>query len=974
MMPTSNSEVSSVLEQDRKKATAYTKLAYAVNATNNALRRRGIDSQKFRKQYPEVKRMVDERRTASGAETDIWSVFNILLQKRLRNPLTFDSNGAANVAVDVNGRIFHVNIEKVGDKDNEYDVQLARYYEEKEGKSTVLKLGEPFTDVLRVKKNRNLLIASDPETGVSIVRNQYVDRNYQAEAMLATVGMQLEEKGKISPITVNEGPVPVNNAQLVLAGTGAGKGGIIATTAMMRGKGVFVTIPGKLVDDMVREANSFIRSEGGKQLVEKFPDNIAPEEVAAYLHDHPYTVMSHDQLIFYADVLKEQNIFIDEAHVIVPRVTEGDSEAQERSDKLKEVVASNRVLGVTATPTIQLKELLGDPVYDLSLYKAQNNFKTVRAVSSDDVVVSGEKLADNAVKKLLTRSAQIRPGMRGWVRDKAKNTVLSSQVQGFVFTDDPNTALEIHNSLSGLKTNANLRTALDKEALRDRFGKKKTREKVNVYDEVTRTQRKIIECNVKIDIIVALGVSKNTKRLQELVRNKKFDELDKIYTNAIERKKGTGKVKEIMKDFNSKMELAKNETPILREYYNSVQEYFDISMKQPSGNIRTNRLLEVKVNQIHAKSRVSELLVEQNNPQAEKNAAVLQKKGLRMYVVSTGPLGTGHDDPNIRSTVVVEKHAITENLDINGSPVIKRVQQCGRLIRANDGIAFGSSVTDESIPEEERNLTFKEVYSADVTERYLHKLKVVDGYLLQNQEIKPLIKTEDLIGDSDPEQVDEEANEYDEKLWEGLENFNESFEDNLEFLEDNPEKEIKELEDNEQLEKDLDNCIESLNDNADKENLEQEIVIEDTENTKQELSSIEEVIDLEEEDKVDDIYKQQVINSRIAIVNVEEDVEKVARSVQEFKDAVLENNEMSVKTLSYIGDVSIKMYDTNEARLKEVLIEHKNSLEATKKHLRKERVFNSEFDSDLNNALQKIDSALEKVRELGTAIQPRIIK
>ena len=970
MMPKNNIDVSTVLEQNRNKATAYTKLAYAVNATNNALRRRGVDSQKFRKQYPEVKRIFDARRTTSSAETDVWTVFNVLLQKRLHNPLAFDSNNTASVAVDVNGRIFHVTIKKVDDKENEYDVQLARYYEAKEGKSTVLKLGEPFTDVLRIKKKKNLLIASDPKTGVSIVRNQYVDRNYQAEAMLATVGMQLEDKGKISPITVNEEQVPVNNAQLVLAGTGAGKGGIIATTAMMRGKGVFVTIPGKLVDDMVREANSFIKSEDGRQLVEKFPDDIAPEDVAAYLHDHPYTVMSHDQLIFYADVLKKQNIFLDEAHIVVPKVTKGDNEAQARSDKLKEIVANNQVLGVTATPTMQLKELLGDPIYDLSLYKAQNNFKTVRAVSSNDVVVNEEKLAENAVKKLLTRSATVQPSMRGWVRDKTKNTVLSSQVQGFVFTDDPNTALEVHNMLSGLKANSNLRAALNKDALQDRFGKKKTREKVDIYDEVTKTQRKIIECNVKIDIIVALGVIKNTKRLQELVRNKKFDELDKIYTNALERKKGTGKVKEILKEFSNKMESAKNETPVLKEYYNSVQEYFDISMKQPSGNIRTNRLLEVSVNKLHAKSRVSELLVEQNNPQAEKNAATLQKKGLRMYVVSTGPLGTGHDDPNIRSTVVVEKHAITKNLDINGSPVIKRVQQCGRLIRANDGIAFGSSVTDEAIPEEERNLTFKEVYSADATERYLHKLKVVDDYLLQNQEVKPLIKTEDLIGDSDPEQIDEETDE--EQLWKDLEDVETLFsEDNLEFEDDNSNLE---QEDEEQLWKDLEDFEKSLKDNSEfmddnpeEENLEQEIVTEDTKKTKQELPTIEEVASDLEEDEVDAIYNQQIIASRIAVMNVEEDVEKVTNSVQEFKEAVLKNNEMSVKTLSYIGDVSIKMFDSNETRLKEVLTEHKNSLEVTKKHLQNAKIFNSEFDSNLNQALQKIDSALEQVQELGTA-------
>ena len=992
MIPNTVTETSVVLEQDRKRACAYTKLAYAVNATNNALRRKSIESQKFRKQYPDVKRLLNEK--SESGDIDMWTVFNVLFQKRLYNPLTFASDGTASVAVDVKGKIFHVTLKKVGEQNNEYDVQLAKYYEVKEGKTTVLKLGEPFTDVLRIKKRRNLLIASDPETGVKIVKNQYIDRNYQAEAMLATVGMQMDAKGKILPLTVNEEPVPVNKAQLIVAGTGAGKGGIIATTAMMHGRGIFVTLPGKLVNDMVVEANSFIRSEDGRQIVEKFPDELPPKEVAAYLRDHPYTVMSHDQLVFYANVLQEQNIFIDEAHLIVPKVFKEDSEENVKKESLKGIVANNKVLGVTATPTIQLKELLGDPVYDLSLYKAQNEFKTVRAVSAEDTAVKSEKLAENAVKKLLTRSAKVQPTMRGWVRDPVKNTILSSQAQGFVFTDDPSTALEVHNLLSGLslKSSSDLRATLNKEALRDRVGNKtKTKDKIDIYTEVATEQRNIIECNVKIDIIVTLGITKNTKKLQELVRNRKFDELNKIYTNAIEKQKKTGKVKDIVIALSKKIELISSENPVLKEYYDSVRKYFEFSMDQKLHHNAREKRLEFVIKKLHLGSSISELLIDQKDTAAEKAAAALQKKGLRMYVVSTGPLGTGHDDPNIRSTVVVEKHSVTKNLDIEGNPVIKRVQQCGRLIRANDGIAFGSSVTDEAIPEEERNLTFKEVYSKDATERYLNKTNIVDNYFLQNPDVKPILRNEEvMISDSDPEQIEDDP-EIDklESVLGSLKDEYESGEQN-ELLED--DSELNELlADDSELntlladKSDLEDrqAFESLREESDEKAMvdeKDELIVDASEEENEEaqtknlttprhslgLGTIEEDAEGEEE-AIDDKYVRQVLASKTAVAEVENDVKKIIDSAQKFKEEVLANNEMSVRTLSYIGDNVIKMYESCEAKLTEVLNDHKDSLNNTRQHFQKEGISNSEFDSSLNQALKTIDSALGEVQSLSGA-------
>ncbi len=880
-----------------KQACAYAKLAFAVNAVDQALKLKGIKPSVFEREYGSMSKAL---RVEAGEKKDMWSIFNVLLQQENIKKLTFDSENRAEVVVTIASRIFKVTLRKVTSTTgtiipNKFDIQLQQYRETPSGVGIAVELGpEFFKTPLRISRRGTLLVAVDSATKATVVKDQLVDRNHQVDAMLRTVGMQMDSRGEIHPIS--EPSLKGKHAQLIIAGTGAGKSGMIATTAMVHGRGVFATQSGKLVDGMVNDLNDFIKKEDGSPAAIKLPSEdpahpgqpLSKGDVVKFLDEHPYTVMTHDQLILYADILKDQNVYIDEVHSIVPKSYERGSE--EKMAALRTIIANNSVLGTTATPTTQVRELLGKPIYDLSLHDAQTKLKTVRAIATEDTVVAEAKLAEETVNKLLTRSTKLKPGMIGYSQKNTKGNIrVGSHTQGFVFTDDSELAGEIHQHLSD-KKGANAK----------------------VYDGVVATQHKIIECNVKIDIIVNLRVSdKNRKDLQQLVRNERFDELDAIYKESLEkyrfqqlRKEGyirsarnkidtfcsareygfkikslynqknfnvlmhneefqalfaaykkavekkysnpeerTQKIRafriavnnsgyaglrdqcqnlgvdrpfkrlfpgpkafdgliqdktlreaagkqnfqylqkdgsyielyniymaavrknhkgddektkkekiaeaeKIFKDlmereeftelkriFNKEVEESyqtswtyqreKKENPGLVEYYNSVEGYFNAGVERRG---RTNeRGQQAIIDRLQSSGCISTLLDDSSTDDAEKKAASLLEKGLTMYVVSTGRLGTGYSNPNLLSTVVVQKHPIGE-VPPSKNPVIKRVQCCGRPIREPDGVAFGTSITSSAIPESGRNLTFAQVYSTQATDAYIERTQAFEDY------------------------------------------------------------------------------------------------------------------------------------------------------------------------------------------------------------------------------------------------------
>ena len=941
-----------------KKAQAYAKLACAINAVNKALRDKYyVGAKRFEKYYQTeiIKKRLKIAKVEEGENKDVWSIFNALLQRENIRQLSFNDKGRAEIAVEVYSNVFKVTIQKATDStgatiQGAYDVQLQKYFQDA---TDVVKLGpEFFKTPIRINKRGNLLVATDKETNTKIVRDQYIDYDHQVTAMLKTQGLEMDETGEIHPIAniSPPPPPPPYHPQLIVAGTGSGKSGIIATTAMVRGRGIFATQP-ELVGGMVRDVNDFVKKEDGSPIAvglpSEDPDNpgqpLSEEYVAKFLDDHPYVAMSHDQLILYSGILKDQNIFIDEVHSVVPKSYERDYE--EKMAVLNSIVSNNRVIGTTATPTNQVIDLLGTPnpfpppskkpIYELTLEEAQKVLKTVREIKvyPEELPIEEDQLANEAVKKLLTRHAELTKEMRGYdYKDKAKNTRLSSCTQGLVFTDDAQTAREIHNLLSGLKDNNKLCGTLNSEASRQRSA-----EEADVYKEMTETQRKIIESNIKIDIIVNLGVSTKTRKdLQKLVRNGYFDELGTIYKDSahtyqlmqrkkegliksdqnqmenfcstfdttvkgltnnmsrlrldpdfnalynaylravraeyngdepldsmkrnqairdfreavnnndfkglaklckkttelkfyernklekVNKNKGVNKCEEevkslfqkllpsasalntIMQDPNLIKEAEARTLSSLQDNdgYKKVLEIYKAALKKNHRNDEEGSKKEVVLKEAEEKfkellgkipkdtkdfaalkqmyneevrksyttdwkynreignapalgnyysgleayskanteeqdaivdklmeeSSISALLLEEpKDEEAIKRVKALQAKGLIMHVVSTGPMGTGHSDPNLLSTVVVQKHSIAD-ISPDKNPVIKAVQEDGRPIRDDDGIAFGSDVTNKNISVDGRNLTFAQVYSKEATKYYLEKTQAFEDY------------------------------------------------------------------------------------------------------------------------------------------------------------------------------------------------------------------------------------------------------
>lgn len=529
-------------------ATAYARLAYVTDAVNQ-----GICEGRF------VRLQDMGRAIRAGQEEDkrdIWTIFDIALQeaKKQNRQVEFDRHGKSVITVRVGGRVFQVALKKATDKlgktiPNTYDVSELRQYIGEKGTPLTLGANILKSDI-RVKKTKNSLIASDKETGTEIVRGQHVSHGHQADGMLRIFGKQLKG-GEISPVSGDE--TVAKNSKLIVAGTGAGKTGIIATAAMVYGRGIFAT-QSSVADNLVNDVNKFITTAG---VAEKFVDaadgkKLSRAEFAEILRTKPYIVMTHDQLIKYADELNAltgQRIFIDEVHSIVPKNYETagsyvDPAKQEQKSKLEKILQTNIVVGATATPTNEVEELLGKAIYELSLHDAQKD-KTVRATRPKYQPTAKESLAAQAVTSLLTRSDTVKEGEVGCIYtkgkpDPTKNTVHSANAQGIIFSDDAETAEKIHELLSKISGKCDDRDPLCQK-----------------MQEAKKTQKSVIEANMQINIILSLGVPNQTElALQKMVRHGNFDALRGIYQKSITEYYKDQRTKDTqLKDFENKLVL-----------------------------------------------------------------------------------------------------------------------------------------------------------------------------------------------------------------------------------------------------------------------------------------------------------------------------------------------------------------------------------------------------------------------------------
>jgi hypothetical protein len=553
----------------------YAKVCYGLEATAQVLQGESVDSdlvsELFKKQKDAVEQQLEQQKEQDEGITkkqqnknfgkkiklvefskadkveDVWDLFKKLISKQMSAEKVFGQikpGVPVSVAVNIHGKIFRVTFSGVKDTDdnskcysNVFDVQLQQYYFEGEDKKAVLKVGSNLLDKVRVKLSGDEVFAYKCGTKIQLSSGRYRDRIYQLNAFLSIIGKELSKTGeitdKIDPKT--KLAVAVKYPQLLIAGTGTGKTGILATAAAAYGGALFVTKDKKLVQDMIKDVNSFIKTDGVVAGV--LPDNFAGD-INTYLKEHPYTVITHEQLLKYAGDLKQQNILIDEVHAVCPKSY---SETfKDVASKLQNIMESNNVLGATGTPTNEIKQVFGGEgaiISNIPLHKIQNEERMVRRVQSNDIETTVEDkdkfYKDSAAAYLATNSPN---NIQGTV-DKA------SQQQGISFWDDPIKAARFCKVLNELDKDEQLQERLNTEALANEQDlTSKTEElpelpaedKRNVYGEIRKAQYKNIGHTVMIDIILKLGwVKKQEKDLQELLLIGKSDEIEKMYERSI---------------------------------------------------------------------------------------------------------------------------------------------------------------------------------------------------------------------------------------------------------------------------------------------------------------------------------------------------------------------------------------------------------------------------------------------------------
>ncbi|MEI8054467.1 MAG: hypothetical protein WCH10_00485 [bacterium] len=681
-------EEKSSFSEEQKKAIAYAKQIRAINSANALFKKREHNTLNRDKYYEflseaddiALEKLKKIQNNDANEIDDIWSIFNILEKTlALKKELDF-KDGIATISVEVQGRFLEVTIKKDPNSKvipgtnipEEFKIiGLSQYWwksdwddvQKKWVRPNLPKASFPIIELgvdqpVKVKMKDGLISAYSPETGVEIIKDQFIDRDYQADLMLKTVGLEVKD-GQIKKI---EKTTPEHTPQLITAGTGVGKTGVIVTTALMHGDGIFAVPSDALVDQMCDDANDFIKDidKSKNPLAVKLPKSIVDniDDVKSFLKKHKYVVMTHEQLIKYANVIENRHVFIDEAHTLIPRSFEA-KRKKNVSEALDKIAENNTTLCTTATPTNEL-EKYAVSIEDFSLYKTQHEEKMVRPVDTEDNLADSKYLSKIAAEELLLRETKMNLEMKGYSNSELeKNYRLGFQVQGLVFTDDPTIGKEIYEkylSESGLSQLSSNPKALDskKKAIKENIEaiskieidiKKNTEKlikesnknlialnpddrrdktKVNklntdierlnrrkeaviaeianltnntleetgkklllieseqdqtkknqfieditninkndIQKDIVEAQKKIIDYNIKIDIIVNLNTSLLPREeLEKLARNKKYEDLDAEYISSLSKykeKKNNWKLSQIlMKDPGFKYFYEKN--------------------------------------------------------------------------------------------------------------------------------------------------------------------------------------------------------------------------------------------------------------------------------------------------------------------------------------------------------------------------------------------------------------------------------
>src|SRR3989337_1127899 len=207
-----------------KRFKAYARMALAVDATAKALQHREtISAQEFeRKVGPAVAKL----KVSSVGRKDIWTVFNtILSETKFTEDLFAGGKTAAELAVEVDGKVLHVHITKDPNKPGEFHVHVGQYYLDS---NQDLMMNPITSEPIQISLVGRLFVARDPSTGIEVTQSKSLHRHHNLEAILATVGKELKD-GEITDLASG---LPDQSIQLITAGTGSGKSGILGSSAL----------------------------------------------------------------------------------------------------------------------------------------------------------------------------------------------------------------------------------------------------------------------------------------------------------------------------------------------------------------------------------------------------------------------------------------------------------------------------------------------------------------------------------------------------------------------------------------------------------------------------------------------------------------------------------------------------------------------------------------------------------------------
>lgn len=567
--------------------------------------------------------------------------------------LAFDESGIATVVTYIDGKVLDVEIKQVknaaGEIENDkFEVALI---ELKLDASGVLIIGKKscYTPVARMTKGDKVIYTASKD-GLEMSQDKNFNFDHQAQAIDDSVDNRKAEKRDEQRV------------QLITAGTGSGKTGILASSAYACGSGIFV-VP----KDMLKET-----AEGTENFsIGKLAIYEPPADLAKFLKENLYVALDHDTFIKHCGNLVGENIFIDEVHQLA-------SSNESEQENLKSFLAANKgedggyTLAVTATPSLETYEIFGNQVSDFSLFDARN-IGAIRDVKKDHI--EDATIKDYALKAFDVSMSNV----------DAKTSV---PVQGIVFFDDENEAGKVNKLFNDPKANSAL------------------------MDQRVKT----VEANIKIDIILqTIRLREEPKATEKDIEDMK-DDLQKAFRAGDPKDDiGTAYTKAIQG-----LEQSKKDDIVegLKKISKGIPEYYQVAIDYlAKPNTDTVKTLFSK----KGYSEISVLLTEASTIEESDNAKELMNKGIIMRAVSTGtPLSTGYSNKNVLSVVAVQTKPIKP-----GSAA-ERVQQFGREIRAKDGVGFATSICDPNKVKEkvEKNLSAYDIFDKDLMDKYTEQLKI----------------------------------------------------------------------------------------------------------------------------------------------------------------------------------------------------------------------------------------------------------